>query len=132
MEKENEEAKSMMRQKERKLRQKLYKQKLKEKDMVMYKEFGVIKEEDNESESESIDYFSKMREEERIKKSQILNNVNVNININVNNNTNNINNGNNNNNQNIEEIKTNIFKEGKEIQINNKSQLSTQDAIIKI
>ena len=107
---------------QKKLRQKLYKQKLKEKDMVMYKEFGVIKEEDNESESESIDYFGKMKEEERIKKSQILNNVNVNININVNNNTNNINNGNNNNNQNIEEIKTNIFKEGKEIQINNKSQ----------
>ena len=122
MEKENEEAKSMMRQKERKLRQKLYKQKLREKDMVMYKEFGVIKEEDNESESESIDYFGKMKEEERIKKSQILNNVNVNININVNNNSNNINNGNDNNNQNIEEIKTNIFKEGKEIKINNKSQ----------
>lgn len=34
----------------------------------MYKEFGVIKEEDNESESESIDIFSKMKEEGKAKK----------------------------------------------------------------
>ena len=122
MEKENEEAKSLMRQKERKMRQKLYKQKLREKDMEMYKEFGVIKEEDNESESESIDYFSKMKEEERIKKSQILNNLNVNININLNNNSNNDNNININNNQNIEEIKPNILKVDEDLQIKKQSQ----------
>ena len=111
MEKENEEAKILMRQNERKLRQKLYKQKLNDKNMIMYKEFGIIKEEDNESESESIDFFGKMKEkeEERLKfkeslnkknsmnNNKILNNVNVNININVN------------NSQNIEEIKKNIF-----------------------
>ena len=124
MEKENEEAKHLMRQKERKLRQKLYKQKLIDKNTVMYKEFGVIKEEDNESESESIDFFGKMKEkeEERLKfkenlskknymnNNKILNNVNVNININVN------------NSQSIDEIKTNIFKTDKEIQIKNQSK----------
>ena len=124
MEKENEEAKHLMRQKERKLRQKLYKQKLIDKNTVMYKEFGVIKEEDNESESESIDFFGKMKEkeEERLKykenlskknymnNNKILNNVNVNININVN------------NSQSIDEIKTNIFKTDKDIQIKNQSK----------
>ena len=124
MEKENEEAKHLMRQKERKLRQKLYKQKLIDKNTVMYKEFGVIKEEDNESESESIDFFGKMKEkeEERLKykenlskknymnNNKILNNVNVNININVN------------NSQSIDEIKTNIFKTDKNIQIKNQSK----------
>ena len=124
MEKENEEAKHLMRQKERKLRQKLYKQKLIDKNTVMYKEFGVIKEEDNESESESIDFFGKMKEkeEERLKykenlskknymnNNKILNNVNVNININVN------------NSQSIDEIKTNIFKADKDIQIKNQSK----------
>ena len=124
MEKENEEAKLLMRQKERKLRQKLYKQKLIDKNTVMYKEFGVIKEEDNESESESIDFFGKMKEkeEERLKykenlskknymnNNKILNNVNVNININVN------------NSQSIDEIKTNIFKTDKDIQIKNQSK----------
>ena len=125
MERENEKAKYLMRQKERKLRQKLYKQKLKEKNMIMYKEFGVIKEEDNESESESIDFFGKMKEkeEERIKckenknnknssknNNQILNNVNVNININVN------------NSQNIDEIKTNFFNTENNIQAKNQSK----------
>ena len=124
MEKENEEAKHLMRQKERKLRQKLYKQKLIDKNTVMYKEFGVIKEEDNESESESIDFFGKMKEkeEERLKykenlskknymnNNKILNNVNVNININVN------------NSQSIDEIKTNIFKTDKDIQIKKQSK----------
>ncbi len=124
MEKENEEAKHLMRQKERKLRQKLYKQKLIDKNTVMYKEFGVIKEEDNESESESIDFFGKMKEkeEERLKfkenlskknymnNNKILNNVNVNININVN------------NSQSIDEIKTNILKTDKDIQIKNQSK----------
>ena len=124
MEKENEEAKHLMRQKERKLRQKLYKQKLIDKNTVMYKEFGVIKEEDNESESESIDFFGKMKEkeEERLKykenlskknymnNNKILNNVNVNININVN------------NSQSIDEIKTNIFKTDKDIQTKNQSK----------
>ena len=124
MEKENEETKNLMRQKERKLRQKLYRQKLMDKNMVMYKEFGVIKEEDNESESESIDFFGKMKEkeEERLKfkenlnkknymnNNKILNNVNVNININVN------------NSQNIDEIKTNIFKADNDIQTKNKSK----------
>ena len=61
MEKESEEANNLMRQKQRKMRQKLYKQKLNEKNMIMYKEFGIIKEEDNESESESIDIFGKMK-----------------------------------------------------------------------
>ena len=65
MEKENRVAKSQMREQERKLRQRLYKQKLRLKNINMYKEFGVIKEEDNESESESIDLFSKMKEEEK-------------------------------------------------------------------
>ena len=124
MEKENEEAKHLMRQKERKLRQKLYKQKLIDKNTVMYKEFGIIKEEDNKSESESIDFFGKMKEkeEERLKfkeslnkknsmnNNKILNNVNVNININVN------------NSQSIDEIKTNIFKTDKDIQIKNQSK----------
>ena len=50
MERENEEAKSI-RDQERKLRQRIYKQKLRFKNMNMYKEFGIIKEEDNESES---------------------------------------------------------------------------------
>ena len=124
MERENEEAKHLMRQKERKLRQKLYKQKLKEKNMIMYKEFGVIKEEDNESESESIDFFGKMKEkeEERIKykenknnknsskNNQILNNLNVNININVN------------NSHNIDEIKNNFFNTENNIQTKNQSK----------
>ena len=124
MERENEEAKHLMRQKERKLRQKLYKQKLREKDMIMYKEFGVIKEEDNESESESIDFFGKMKEKEEelikfkennnnknsSKNNQILNNLNVNININVN------------NSQNLDEIKTNIFNTENNIQKKNQSK----------
>ena len=124
MEKENEEAKHLMRQKERKLRQKLYKQKLIDKNTVMYKEFGVIKEEDNESESESIDFFGKMKEKEEeglkykenlskknyMNNNKILNNVNVNININVN------------NSQSIDEIKTNIFRTDKDIQIKNQSK----------
>ena len=63
MERENEEAKSQMRDQGRKLRQRLYKQKLRLKNINMYKEFGVIKEEDNESESESIDLFSRIKEE---------------------------------------------------------------------
>ena len=63
MERENQEAKSQMRDQERKLRQRLYKQKLRLKNINMYKEFGVIKEEDNESESESIDLFNMMKEE---------------------------------------------------------------------
>ena len=123
MEKESEEAKSLMRKNERKLRQKLYKQKLKEQNMIMYKEFGVIKEEDNESESESIDFYGKMKEKKdeifkfkenmNIKNSsknqQILNNVNVNININVN------------NGQKLDELKTNIFKEDNDIQIKKQS-----------
>ena len=62
MERENEEAKSI-RDQERKLRQRIYKQKLRFKNMNMYKEFGIIKEEDNESESESIDLFNKLKEE---------------------------------------------------------------------
>ena len=37
--------------------------KLRLKNLNMYKEFGVIKEEDNESESESIELFSKLKEE---------------------------------------------------------------------
>ena len=125
MEKENAEANNLMRQKERKLRQKLYKQKLMDKNMAMYKEFGVIKEEDNESESESIDFFGKRKEKEeeclKFKENlnkknymnnnnKILNNVNVNININVN------------NSQNIDEIKTNIFKRDNDIQIKNQSK----------
>ena len=125
MEKENAEANNLMRQKERKLRQKLYKQKLRDKNMAMYKEFGVIKEEDNESESESIDFFGKRKEKEeeclKFKENlnkknymnnnnKILNNVNVNININVN------------NSQNIDEIKTNIFKRDNDIQIKNQSK----------
>ena len=70
MERENKEAKSQMREQERKLRQRIYKQKLRLKNINMYKEFGVIKEEDNESESESIDIFNKMKEEKgNIKKS---------------------------------------------------------------
>ena len=127
MEKESEEANNLMRQKQRKLRQKLYKQKLKEKDMIMYKEFGVIKEEDNESESESIDFFGKMKEKEEERKKykennknknalinnnkQILNNVNVNININVNNNS-----------QNLEDIKKSIYKTEEDIKTKNKSK----------
>ena len=125
MEKENAEANNLMRQKERKLRQKLYKQKLRDKNMAMYKEFGVIKEEDNESESESIDFFGKRKEKEeeclKFKENlnkknymnnnnKILNNVNVNININVN------------NSQNIDEIKTNIFKRDNDIHIKNQSK----------
>ena len=62
MERENEEAKSI-RDQERKLRQRIYKQRLRFKNMNMYKEFGIIKEEDNESESESIDLFNKLKEE---------------------------------------------------------------------
>ena len=75
MERESQEAKSQIRDQERKLRQRLYKQKLRLKNINMYKEFGVIKEEDNESESESIDLFNMMKEEkeknmsENIKKS---------------------------------------------------------------
>ena len=63
MERENQEAKSQMREQERKLRQRIYKQKLRLKNINMYKEFGVIKEEENESESESIDIFNKMKDE---------------------------------------------------------------------
>ena len=63
MERENEETKSQIREQERKLKQKIYKQKLRLKNINMYKDFGVIKEEDNESESESIDLFSKFKEE---------------------------------------------------------------------
>ena len=63
MERENQEAKSQMREQERKLRQRLYKQKLRLKNINMYKEFGIIKEEDNESESESIDIFNKIKDE---------------------------------------------------------------------
>ena len=126
MEKESEEANNLMRQKQRKMRQKLYKQKLNEKNMIMYKEFGIIKEEDNESESESIDIFGKMKEKEEERKKhkensknkngviknnqQILNNLNVNININVN------------NSQNIEDIKTNIYKSEEDLKIKNKSK----------
>ena len=62
MERQSEETKNKINQ-ERKLRQRQYKQKLRLKNINMYKEFGVIKEEDNESESESIDYFGKMKEE---------------------------------------------------------------------
>ena len=123
MQRENEEAKSLKRQKERKLRQKLYKEKLREKDMIMYKEFGVIKEEDNESESESIDIFGKKKEkdegrkikENRNNKTNIKNkqihNVNVNININLSNND-----------QEIDEIKTNIFKTEGNAQVKNKEK----------
>ena len=70
MERENEEAKSQLKG-DRKLRQRLYKQKLRLKNLNMYKEFGVIKEEDNESESESIELFSKLKEEKE-KKSLII------------------------------------------------------------
>ena len=66
MERENEEAKSQLKG-DRKLRQRLYKQKLRLKNLNMYKEFGVIKEEDNESESESIELFSKLKEEKEKK-----------------------------------------------------------------
>ena len=69
MERENKAAKSKMREQERKLRQRLYKQKLRQENTNMYKDFGVIKEEDNESESESIDLISKMKEEEKNKDS---------------------------------------------------------------
>ncbi len=62
MERQSEETKSKINQ-ERKLKQRQYKQKLRVKNINMYKEFGVIKEEDNESESESIDYFGKLKEE---------------------------------------------------------------------
>ena len=72
MERENKVAKSQMREQERKLRQRMYKQKLRLKNINMYKEFGVIKEEDNESESESIDYFSKIKEEEAKTKEAII------------------------------------------------------------
>ena len=72
MERENKVAKSQMREQERKLRQRMYKQKLRLKNINMYKEFGVIKEEDNESESESIDYFSKIKEEEAKNKEAII------------------------------------------------------------
>ena len=65
MERENQEYKIQMREQERRLRQRLYKQKLRLKNINMYKEFGVIKEEENESESESIDLLSKIKEEER-------------------------------------------------------------------
>ena len=110
------------------MRQKLYKQKLNEKNMIMYKEFGIIKEEDNESESESIDIFGKMKEKEEERKKhkensknkngviknnqQILNNLNVNININVN------------NSQNIEDIKTNIYKSEEDLKIKNRMNLN--------
>ena len=63
MERENEETRIQLREQERKLRQKIYKQKLRLKNINMYKDFGVIKEEDNESESESIDLFNKLKEE---------------------------------------------------------------------
>ena len=125
MERENEEAINMMRQKGRKLRQKLYKEKLRDQNMIMYKEFGIIKEEDNESESESIDFFGKMKEKEEKslnlknsrKNNQILNNLNVNININVNSSNNNCES----NSQDLDEIK-NIFKRETDIQIKNKSK----------
>ena len=68
MEKENMESKNQIRNQKRKLNQRLYQQKLRLKNIDMYKEFGVIKEEDNESESESIDIFNKMKEEGKAKK----------------------------------------------------------------
>ena len=68
MEKENMEAQSQIRNQKRNLNQRLYQQKLRLKNIDMYKEFGVIKEEDNESESESIDIFNKIKEEEKVKK----------------------------------------------------------------
>ena len=68
MEKESMEAKSQIMNQRRKLSQRLYQQKLRLKNIDMYREFGVIKEEDNESESESIDIFNKMKEEAKAKK----------------------------------------------------------------
>ena len=69
MERENKIAKSKIREQERKLRQILFKQKLRFENIKMYKEFGVIKEEENESEKESIKLFNKIQEEEIIKDS---------------------------------------------------------------
>ena len=68
MEKESMEAKIQLKNQKRNLSQRLYQQKLRLKNIDMYREFGVIKEEDNESESESIDIFGKMKEEEKVKK----------------------------------------------------------------
>ena len=68
MEKESLEAKTQIMNQKRKLNQRLYQQKLRLKNIDMYREFGVIKEEDNESESESIDIFNKMKEEAKAKK----------------------------------------------------------------
>jgi hypothetical protein len=68
MEKESKESKSQIKNQKRKLNQRLYQQKLRLKNLDMYREFGVIKEEDNESESESIDIFNKMKEEVKAKK----------------------------------------------------------------
>ena len=68
MEKESMEAKSQINKQKRSLNQRLYQQKLRLKNIDMYREFGVIKEEDNESESESIDIFHIMKEEGKAKK----------------------------------------------------------------
>ena len=97
------ERESIQREKEKKLKQKLSKLKMRSIEINnIYKDFGVIKEEDNESESESIDIFGKMKEKEKEKKENIIikndiknnkiikkttNNLNLNININLNNNS---------------------------------------------
>ena len=68
MEKENEEAKRQMREQEKKLRQKLYKQKMRLKNLNMCKDFGIIKEEENESSSEkSFEIYNKNDKEKSVK-----------------------------------------------------------------
>ena len=62
MKKENIEAKNQMREQERKLRQRLNKQKMRLKNMNMCENFGVIKEEENESCSESFEVFNNEKE----------------------------------------------------------------------
>ena len=153
MERENEEAKSI-RDQERKLRQRIYKQKLRFKNMNMYKEFGIIKEEDNESESESIDLFNKLKEEKgkslneslkltlkksleekknKLPKQSNNNNTKINIinNINIDNNNNIINNISENNKDIILNTDNNIIRNKndeikKEIIINEKNNADTK------
>ena len=68
MEQENEDAKNQMKDQEKKLRQKLYKQKMRLANLNICKEFGVIKEEENESSSEkSFEIFNKNDREKNIK-----------------------------------------------------------------
>ena len=68
MEQENEEAKNQMKEHEKKLRQKLNKQKMRLKNLHICRDFGVIQEEENESSSEmSFDMSNKNDKEKSVK-----------------------------------------------------------------